>query len=102
MVVMVFIAIMVVIIVMVVTVIIVTMANLVVHWLCSCHILAGWETSQEWSSIDRTRCLSKLVETILNHNAACPSWWKHNDACPMSRLVEDIWKRSSFVGCKHK
>ena len=80
MVVMVFIAIMVVIIVMVVTVIIVTMTNLVVHWLCSCHILAGWETSQEWSSIDRTRCLSKLVETILKHNdacpAACPSWWK--------------------------
>ena len=91
MVVVVFIAIMVVIIVMVVTVIIVTMTNLVVHWLCSRHILAGWETSQEWSSIDRTRCLSKLVQTIL----------KHNDACPMSRLVEDIWKRSSFVGCKH-
>ena len=80
MVVMVFIAIMVIIIVLVITVIIVkivTVTNLVVHWLCSCHILAGWETSQEWSSIDRTRCLSKLVETIL----------KHSDACPMSRLA---------------
>ena len=36
--------------------------HLEVHWWCKSHLLAGWETSQEWRSKLSTRCLSKLYK----------------------------------------